>query len=217
MTTAGQSPNDDIIEVRAVAAERLTFFSDAVIAIALTLLALDLPVPTGDTNGAMLRSALHHYSDYLAFAISFWVIRLHWSAHHSIFRYVPRLTHRLSGFTMLWLFMQVVTPFATRVITGTGAFQARYGFYAVVQIGADVVFALMLREVQREKLYSPAAPADLFRNAYLRDAELVGAFAVSIPVSFVTTYSWLCWIFVPLIVGVVRRFLRSGPDSPQPA
>lgn len=208
MTTA-QPERTDEVDKRVVSAERLTVFIDAVIAIALTLLALDLPVPTGATNGGMLRSALDHHEEYLAFAISFWVIGAHWNAHHQIFRHVTSLGGRLTGLTMLWLFMQVVTPFATRVITGDGAFQARFGFYAVVQVLADLLFALMLREVQREKLYGPATPPGLFRRAYIRDGGLIIGFAVSIPVSFVTSYSWLCWIAMPFAVAIGQRFQRS--------
>lgn len=207
-TTAEHEPNDDIIEVRAVAAERLTFFADAVIAIALTLLALDVPVPTGNTNQEVLRFALDHRPEYLAFVISFLVIGAHWSSHNRIFRYVKALGGRLMGLTLLWLFMQVTTPFATRVITGDGAFQVRFGFYAVIQILADLVFILMVREVQREKLYRSALPADLFAHSYLRTGGLLFGFALSIPVSLFTDYSYVCWIAIPFVIAIGRRILR---------
>lgn len=207
-TTAEHEPNDDTIEVRAVAAERLTFFADAVTAIALTLLALDVPVPTGNTNQEVLRFALDHRPEYLAYALSFLVIGAHWSSHHRVFRYVEALGGRLMGLTLLWLFMQVTTPFATRVITGVGAFQARFGFYAVIQILADLVFILMIREVQREKLHRSTVPADLFAQSYLRSGSLLFGFALSIPVSLFTDYSYVCWIAVPLLIAVGRRILR---------
>jgi Endosomal/lysosomal potassium channel TMEM175 len=86
--------DDDITlvhrEMEFAAAERLMFFSDAVIAIALTLLALDLPVPGGIENAtvsipAMVNDARQHLDDYLAFLISFLVIAAHWRLHHRVF------------------------------------------------------------------------------------------------------------------------------------
>src|SRR3954463_2152143 len=64
-------PDAERAEVEILAAERLTAFSDAVVAIAITLLALGLPVPRGATNTELLRSAGDHLDDYLAFLISF--------------------------------------------------------------------------------------------------------------------------------------------------
>ncbi|WP_410650723.1 TMEM175 family protein [Amycolatopsis sp. cmx-4-54] len=65
------------------------------IAIAFTLLALDLPIPHGDTTGAILSSISAHGKEYIAFALSFVVIAAHWRAHHEIFPYVRRLgVHR---------------------------------------------------------------------------------------------------------------------------
>jgi uncharacterized membrane protein len=69
------------------AVDRMTFFSDNVVAIASTLLAIDLPVPTGATVSRFWSSVRHNGGHYFAFAISFVAIAAAWSHHHDIFRY----------------------------------------------------------------------------------------------------------------------------------
>ncbi len=193
------------IEVRAIAVERLTFFADAVVAIAITLLALDLPLPRGATNAEFWQSALDHRDEYLAFAISFLVISAHWNGNHRVFRYVTYLDGRLAGLTMGWLFTQIVTPFATRVLTGDGAFQARFGFYALVQLAAFTMFTLMMREIETHGLYRTDTPAGLFRHSYLREVGMAAGFLISIPVSFFTGWAYVCWIVGPLSTSIIRR------------
>jgi uncharacterized membrane protein len=193
------------IEVRSNAVERLTFFADAVVAIAITLLALELPVPHGSSASALWHDAWAHHDEYLAFVISFMVISAHWRGHHGLFQYVTYLDGRLPGLTMGWLFAQVVTPFATRVITGDGEFALRFSFYAVVQLAAFVMFTLIIREIQRKHLYRDVTPADFFRRAYLREAGMAVGFLVSIPVSFFTGWAYVCWAAGPLIFKALRR------------
>ncbi|MFD9891974.1 TMEM175 family protein [Amycolatopsis sp. NPDC059027] len=194
-------------EVRAEAAKRLTMFVDAVIAIALTLLALELPVPTGDTTGAMLGSVGEHGKEYLAFALSFVVIAAHWRAHHEIFRHVGSLSSRLTSLTLAWLFMQVLMPFATRVITAAGAFPPRFSLYAIVQVLASASFALIIREVRREHLYRTDIPPRVFAQSLVRSVCLAIVFAVSIPVSFLTTNTgaYLCWLAAPIVLTAARH------------
>ncbi len=55
----------------ATGAERLNFFSDAVVAIAITLLALDLHVPTGKSSADLWHDAARNADGYVAFLISF--------------------------------------------------------------------------------------------------------------------------------------------------
>jgi uncharacterized membrane protein len=211
MTIEQQEPEDGLEqEVRVIAAERLVFFADAVIAIALTLLALDLPLPTGDTNSAVLRSALHLRDEYLAFAISFMVIAAHWRGHHRVFRYVTSLSGRMTGLTLAWLFMQVVTPFATRVLTGDGAFEARFDFYALVQGAASVLFILMIREVHTHQLFRGGKRPPIFDHPYQRTVAIAGGFLVSIPVSFFTHWAYVCWFVPSVAVGALRRRLGYG-------
>jgi TMEM175 potassium channel family protein len=198
----------DDYEVRAAAVERLTFFADAVIAIAITLLALDLPIPAGNTNHQVLDSVAEHRDEYLAFLISFYVIGAHWRSHHSVFRYVTTLGGYLPRLTMSWLLMQVITPFATRVLTGPDAFQARFVFYASVQTLSSVFFLLMLGEVRRCDLTRPDTPPGMLRHAAFQTGLLGGAFLISIPVSFVTGWAYAWWAVIPFIGGVAARIAR---------
>ena len=195
----------DEIEIRRLAAERLTFFSDAVVAIALTLLALALPIPDGSTNSAVLHSALAQSSAYIAFLISFLVIAAEWRAHHQLFRYVVSLNNRLTQLNIYWLFMLVITPFAIRVLNGHGAFQARFIFYATVQALASGLFMLITWEVRRSGLHRENIPSDLFSRAMRQGVVLALAFLLSIPVSFFSEWAYACWAFVPLVNLVITR------------
>ena len=62
---------DDEMEPESRAAERPTFFSDAVVAIAITLLAIELPVPEGGTVSEFWSSVRSDAGHYAAFLISF--------------------------------------------------------------------------------------------------------------------------------------------------
>ncbi|WP_031468261.1 TMEM175 family protein [Sciscionella sediminilitoris] len=211
-THTEEAPEGETGEARAEAAKRLTMFVDAGIAIALTLLALDLPVPTGGTTAAMLRSVSDHGTEYVGFVLSFVVIAAHWRANHEIFGYVRALNSRLTTLTLLWLFIQVLMPFATRVITAEGAFPLRFSMYAVVQVFASVSTALIIREIRRQHLYRADGPPLVFAQHLVRSICLAAVFAVSVPVAFLTesTGAYLCWLAAPIVLTLARRIQGRG-------
>ena len=69
--------------------QRLEAFSDGVIAIAITLLVLQIRVPHVK-NGSLLDALLHQWPSYVAFVISFVVIGIMWVSHHSMFEKIAR-------------------------------------------------------------------------------------------------------------------------------
>jgi uncharacterized membrane protein len=191
---------------RAIAAERLTFFADAVIAIAITLLALELPLPGGHTNAEVLHQVSLERGDYISFVISFYVIGFYWAHHHKVFRFVTKLGGRMVFLTLLWLFVLVLTPFATRLLSGDGAFQVRFVFYAIVQALAGLIWVLMVAEIQRQKLYRADTPPDLFKGAYFGTGGLAAGFLLSIPFAFfLPDQAYDFWLFVPIVTAIVRR------------
>jgi uncharacterized membrane protein len=197
-------------EVDAIAAERLIFFSDAVVAIAMTLLALALPLPHGSKDQEILKSLwqTQHREAYIAFLISFLVIGGYWRVHHRMFRYVIRVDNRLITLNMAWLLTMVLTPFGARLLAGPGAFGVRFSFYALVQAGAALCLLLMNRELAGSQLLRAGIPESVTTGSRLPLLANVIAFLVSIPVAFVTGWAYVVWAIVPLLFRIMRR-IRS--------
>jgi uncharacterized membrane protein len=193
--------------------DRLIFFSDAVVAIAMTLLALELPVPTGRTVGDFWHSVRDNDGHYAAFLISFVAIASMWAQHHRVFGYAVRADSRLRTLSMVWLLMIVLNPFATKLLTDgehdTIATHAiRFGFYAVLQVFAAITFLAMVHHLVSSALLSPQAPAHLKTITDRASYEVTAGFAISIPVFFLTTYAWVLWIVVPPLLARFGRWRR---------
>jgi uncharacterized membrane protein len=110
--------------------ERLIFFNDAVFAIALTLLVVNIRVP--DVDGGRLGPALVGLlPNFFSYALSFAVIALFWVAHHRNFQYVERLDGPLVGWNMLLLFFIAFLPFPTALLGEHGDQRLAAVFYAV--------------------------------------------------------------------------------------
>jgi uncharacterized membrane protein len=198
-------------DVELLGAERLIFFSDAVVAIAITLLALVLPVPhvgSGASNHDVLHGLWGYRDAYAAFLISFVVIAGHWRTHHRLFRAVTRLDAQLAAINMIWLLMIIITPFATRVLYGNGGFGVRFSLYAIIQVITLVAVWLMSRHIRASRLVRPGAHEPL---SPLDDAVVLAVaamFAISIPIAFVTQWAFAVWVAAALVIRWVRRLRR---------
>ena len=196
-------------QAQARACDRLTFFSDAVVAIALTLLAVDLPVPEGRTASQLWTSFQHHKGDYAAFLISFLAITVAWSLHHDVFRYARTMDPRLRTLNAGWLLTIVLNPFATRLLTergdpSLGAHALRFGFYSLLQALASMLMLVMVRHLVRRG-ETPGIPDSVVSSSTWQSWGVLAGFGLSIPVFFATTYAWLLWALVPLFLRKARR------------
>src|SRR5215475_14752937 len=98
-------------------AERLIMFSDAVVAIAATLLILPLVDTAGAIGGRSVGQLLSDdWHELFAFGLSFVVIYRFWLLHHDIYRYVVRYSAALAWMNGLWLLSIVFLPFPTELL-----------------------------------------------------------------------------------------------------
>src|SRR4051812_18622402 len=123
--------------------ERLIFFSDAVFAIAITLLALEIRLPAGQDIGsdAELVAALAGiWPRYLSYIVSFLVIGMYWMAHHRMFRSIARYDRHMLFLNLLLLLCIGFVPFPTAIL-GEYANSVATIFYTLTMVVTGLVSA----------------------------------------------------------------------------
>jgi uncharacterized membrane protein len=199
---AGDAPDatDEELET-GHALERLIYFSDAVFAIALTLLALALPVPKGDSNSALWNSFTSKLgSDYLTFVISFLVIARFWMIHHRFFGRVRGVDRWLIQLNLIYLLWIVVLPFATRVLGDAGQYAFGTAVYAITVALVGLSFAALAGYGIRTGLVGPQPGRERPSNAVLGALVATAVFLASVPLALVSPdgakFFWL--VLIPL-------------------
>jgi uncharacterized membrane protein len=128
--------------------ERLVFFSDAVAAIALTLLVLplaDAAPEAADKYSHSFEVITANQAKIYSFLLSFYVIAQMWLAHHRLFEQVKAYNHRLMLANFCWLLTIVVVPFPTEMIGQFNNDRFTAAFYIGTVLAANVcLFAMML-------------------------------------------------------------------------
>ena len=94
---------------------RVEAFSDGVFAIAITLLVLEIHVPS--SHGHELTKALtHQWPSYAAYVVSFLVIGVMWVNHHALFGHLSRVDRTLVFLNLLLLMVVAVLPWPTALL-----------------------------------------------------------------------------------------------------
>ena len=148
-------------------AGRVEAFSDGVMAIAITLLVLDLHVPVQGAETA--RRGLGHalwdqWPSYVAYLISFLVIGIIWVNHHALFQLVRQVDRPIMFANLMLLLAVSVLPFPTRLFAqylraGDEAHVAA-AVYSASMLATGLAFALLFRTISRDSklLVTPMDP-----------------------------------------------------------
>src|SRR5436309_12011594 len=96
---------------------RLEAFSDGVIAVAITLLALNIAVPPpGNGKGSLGHQLLEQWPSYAAYLTSFLTIGIIWINHHAMVRRLRAVDHTIMTLNLLLLLTIGVLPFTTALV-----------------------------------------------------------------------------------------------------
>lgn len=207
-----ESKNDVHFEL-----ERIIFFSDAVFAIAITLLAIELKVPELEhaTSEQLLRAVLSDWSHLFAFALSFWIIALFWLTHHRYFRYIKRYDGGLIWRNFAILFFIALMPFTTLIMGEYGDVPAGVWLYAINMLCLGLASAWLWRYASyKHRLVDPELDDNFIRSMWWRGLTTpliaVIVFVLSIYIASAANTAWaLIWV----VQIFIRRYLKAPLEA----
>jgi uncharacterized membrane protein len=193
--------------------DRIVFFSDAVFAIAITLLVLDIRVPDIPANLAaeeLPDRLLGLWPKFFSYMLSFLVIISYWMSHHSIFRAIRGYDRRLMWLNSLFLMCIAFLPFPTALLSQYSDQQ----LVVVIYAGSLAITRLLLSAVwwyasSQPRLTSTDMDPSMIKAFRTRGLVIPLIFLLSIAISFLSVraaiFSW-----VLLFIGdlVLLRILR---------
>ena len=184
---------------------RIVAFSDGVIAIAITLLTLNLEVPkvpSGDAS-ALADGILDLSPHFFAYALSFAVIGRLWLVHHRFFATLQSFDGRLMASNLVYLALIVLVPFSSDVLGTYGENEVAVMTYAATLGLAATVNALMIRYALRHDLVAERERAATIPFGSRRALAIPVSFLASIPIALINPYvAQAVWLLA--FVGHVR-------------
>lgn len=144
---------------------RLLALSDGVFAIAMTLLALDLVVPSlkGTVTSHELAHALaDNAATYWSFVLSFYIVASYWAGHRRLMRYVTTAHPVLVRDTLFLLLIVAVMPFPASLLAHYASTPLALAVYGALSALASCILIRLTYDVRRHDPASHAAltPAD---------------------------------------------------------
>ncbi|MEG3124359.1 TMEM175 family protein [Sphingomonas sp. GB1N7] len=136
----------------------MTFFSDAVFAIAMTLLVIEVRVPEVHlrTDAALAQALVDQLPKYIGFVVSFMVVGRFWVGHHRTMGLLKGLNPRLVWINLLFLMAVAFMPFPTAVFSDYVELRVGVGLYA----GWLMVLGIMNHWLIAGALRNPAVLRD---------------------------------------------------------
>jgi uncharacterized membrane protein len=195
--------------------QRLLSLSDGVVAIALTLLVLQLRVPAvaelKDPNSAsQLASQLGNGGDQLtSYVISFYVIGQFWLAHHRVFRQIAGHDEGLAWWNFAFLFTITVMPFTSNILGEFSGNPLAVDIFALNLLLASLSTQATFIFGERKGLLVRDVDHDAVRLGRVRSVAIMAVVVVSMGLAWVSPdVAKLCWLLIAVAPRAATLWLR---------
>lgn len=190
---------------------RLEFFSDAVLAIIITIMVLELRAPH-ETDLAALRPLL---PIFLSYVLSFFFLGLYWNNHHHMLYCTRRVTGAILWANLHLLFWLSLVPFVTAWMGENPLASTPTALYGVVLLMAGLAYLLLQRQILRSEGPQSVLAAALGRDIKGKLSPLICALGIA--ATFVHPgIAMLLYVLVALMWLIpdrrIERALAQTPD-----
>jgi TMEM175 potassium channel family protein len=196
--------------------DRILAFSDGVFAFSITLLVLDLAVPTvatGPGEAVDLLSQLQgEWQNFVSYFLSFFIVGLYWMGHHRNFRYIKRYDATLLWLNLIFLLFITLVPFVTKLLDEYERVAISEQLYALDQAAAGFSATLLWVYASRKRrLIDTKLGAKFVRYITLRSLSPPIIFTVSLGVVYISpNWTTIFWVSTfPIMIFLGRKYKNT--------
>lgn len=205
--------------------ERTILFSDAVFAIAITILIIEIKVPDLKdeiTELALLKALAKLIPKFIGFFLSFFLIGLYWTVHHRMFGFLIAYTRKLLWLNLIFLLSIVLMPFSTAFYSDyLGPDRIRLLTPLIFYVGNIGFIGFMNFKLwgyignPKNKIAVGIPNAHFIRLARLRSLIVPLVFSLMIPIAvFAPVQARYVPVLIPVIMKLIqRRFKKKIEQS----
>jgi len=189
--------------------ERIILFSDAVFAIAITLLVLEIKVPHvgEDINNSLINILIGMTPKFVGFFISFFVIGQYWIVHHKLFGFVDDYNGGLLWLNLIFLLSIVLMPFSTALYSENIKSTLSFVIYCSNIFSSGIIAFVLWRYVGSAKrnLSELSQHKDLLSYFSIRSLAIAFAFGAGVLIS---VFDPVIAKFSPVLIAPALRIIN---------
>ena len=195
--------------------DRAVFFSDAVFAIALTLVAVEIGIPeidAGSSPSALVAALVELAPKVGAYIVAFLWVAFYWRANHRFTTTLRGMSSRYVLALLLYLGFVALLPFPAATLGEYWSNPVAIAFFALFAAAVSSLEVLLLVVAHRDGLFLTPLSTGEYRGAVLGGLTPVPAFLLSVPVAFVSPVAAvLCWLVIAVGLGALLTRFGPGP------
>ena len=202
--------------------ERLGFFTDAVFAIAMTLLVIEIPRPENEAEfavgdgvtkaeaaGNLLRFLSEQSGSFIAYLVAFYVLWNLWRSHHRLFDSIDTASHRLVMTHFPYLLLIGYLPYATTTFGHHSDNPAAAVLFTLVVGALQAVRSALQTQAYAGGLLRSEVDAQKFRRTARSSWLVAGWWGLSLALAWWTPWIILAWAATPVLFSLLDRRTRD--------
>ncbi|WP_259069321.1 TMEM175 family protein [Mucilaginibacter sp. X4EP1] len=191
--------------------ERMVFFCDAVVAIAITLLVFNLKLDPINGSHLTFADLGGTWQRFIAFAVSFLNIAIFWTIHHSFFSYIKKIDVKLMRYNLYWLFFIVIIPFSASLVSSYLSDTPAIFVYSL-NIFLVTLFQNQIWDyvaARPEFIKEDIAPSVIYNYRLSCNVAMFNAL-LAVGVSFISPLAAFILLFLRLpFIGIAKRIFKK--------
>jgi uncharacterized membrane protein len=187
---------------------RVEFFSDAVFAIAITLLVLNINVPNRLPVRTIPTELRHLIPQVAAYVLSFAVVGIFWLNHHRMYQYLRKQDTVLLLLNLLFLLLVALLPFPTRLLAYYGtATDVALLYPAMLSLTALALYAVWRYATSGRRLVDPELDDRTVAIVTVRSLGFAGIFIISMLVALFSVHlAEVFWLMAALAAAALQLY-----------